>query len=255
MTPDSGLFLPGVATLIQLIGLPRSGTTLLAQVVGKHSDILTLSEPFLMYLDNGFFRWSDKAGKVRTTLSNPGKLIKRFLKERPGKYLAFKETWRDPSSDYYPNSEFLLQNWQRGIKTIAIVRDPRAVWYSSLNRYSDGVSQMPDDTFLQSWCRFGRMIRESGMPYVRYEDLVLHPGEALARVFGSIGFDEYPSDLNLPVMTGYGDEKAQSGGVISDASLTKYRRLDAAVLARIESSCSDFMREFGYSDLAVKMRT
>lgn len=247
---SSGLKVEGYKNVVMITGLPRSGTTLLSAIFASCDNTVSLAEPFLQYLQSGAFRWKDLDGNEQVSLRNPSHFITSIIEKRKSiKVVAFKETWRSKNHDVFPSSDFISNNQQSGMSTIVIVRDPRAIYFSFLNRFMQDNSSMPSELFLSEWDSFVRWSVSSGSLVVRYEDLVVDPIGQMKQIFDELRIDcSFPS-LELDSFPGLGDERALAGGRINTQSLYKFLQLDRRVIDKIEDACREGMEKFGYAPI------
>ena len=128
-----------------IIGLPRSGTTILSNYINSSDKAFCFLEPHWEYTQHqttNFF--SDEKLKrlfflkYRENESLPlDSAIKRI--EKRYEYTGFKETYRSDVYQSYdqnlPNSQLLQRYIDRGYKLIPIARNPLDVW-NSLKRHN-----------------------------------------------------------------------------------------------------------------------
>jgi hypothetical protein len=188
-----------------IIGLQRSGTTLIRGMLGAHSRIFTSGELFLtMKTDYG----------KGLDIQDPVLLAEVFAWLKAGvpdgRQLWLKETtWE-------------VENWPLYCaaaprhKVVVIVRDWRDQFCSQAEQRWTTFS--PKDILRQSTYFAGQFFRSleawrSRRPaiVIRYEDLVAHPRETLAPVMAHIGLDleEQQLDPARWQIAGQGDPKMQ----------------------------------------------
>ena len=244
---DHGLDCNKLNNVIQITGLPRSGTTLISATIANCEKTISLSEPFLQYLQEGFFTYEDKNGNQKIYIKKPECFINKYGNRHT--IVAFKETWRSTSHDVFPTESFINTNFLKGIKTVAIIRDPRAIWFSMLNRFSGNgcnLTAIPSTSFLSEWNKYVDWLDSSGVFAFRYEDFVKDPSVFLPILHGldiEIAHDEIYS---LSKISGLGDSKGLSGGVVNIESLEKYRMLDGEAIDMIENACKAGMIKYCY---------
>lgn len=231
------------------VGVPRSGTTLLASLLAQRENTVVLSEPFLQQFHQGFFRWTDLSGQQRVSIQPVNRFISEWCQQSMRlSTVVVKETWRSDRHDVYPNHEFLGSLVDAGVPTIAIVRDPRAVWYSSCSRYGAmDPATMASSLHIAEWNVFAEWLLARQIPYLRYEDLVRSPETWFHYAFRSLGLPEGRFENHLAAKAGLGDERALEGGSVNTDSLEKFRKLDVSVLDRISEACSSMAQRLGYT--------
>jgi hypothetical protein len=236
-----------------LMGVPRSGTTVLTALLAQVESLTVLSEPLLMHMHQGFFRWKDASGRARVCVRPVGGFLKAFSRQ-PGETTAvvLKETWRSDQHDIYPNAGLLHGLRQAGMPVLAIVRDPRAVWYSNGSRYGAmNLSQPPSQLHINEWNAFGQMVLAESIPYLRYEDVVTRPSEACHFAIRTLKLRPTEFRNELGATSGLGDERALAGGAVNTASLQKYLQLEEPVRKAIMDGCGHVATKFGYTPDAV----
>jgi hypothetical protein len=211
-----------------VIGLPRSGTTLLAYLLAGGEKVVSLSEPFLSraacrnrFLNPLYF---PKIGKYRIT--PPGdcdeigflKYLKDFSRDRGFSSLIIKETYR--LAPYLENIELLDRIAASGESLAVITRHPYDTATSTIRwarhqlRGAPGllnrimVPGFPDfsgdrqvvEWFAQNWLSFAHWIRSRQYFTVRYEDVVRDPGPCLQELCEhcNVPFTQKMLDNNQP---------------------------------------------------------
>ena len=171
-----------------IIGAPRSGTTLLATMIGMHPDVA-------MLIEDRFFGIKKLTGKkvLANKLCIPIQLemTKRsnFLKKRIQRLGYLKN---------YTTSKFNMQDYLalEGIKIISIVRDSGDVINSIMKR-----GKKEKKIAEQRWNRAIEMIYELQSKYpaivrtVSYEDMVNEPEKLVRQLAEFIGIDFQPQML------------------------------------------------------------
>ena len=233
--------------VVQVVGIPRSGTTLVGALLGAHRRTLSLIEPFLSYVKNGSFAWTDASGAGRVCFRPPLRFINRVTSGVGGKdLLAFKETWRNERQDYFPNSDFIRRNAEGGVRTIAVLRDPRAIWRSFVRRPGTEYEGAPGDAFVSNWNSYCEWMVEQKLFCVRYEDLMLQPDAETGRLFSYLGLPSLEKPIRLACVYGHGDERGQSGEAIAPRFSDVDEGLAPQVSRTILDSCGGWMRRLGY---------
>lgn len=240
---------PFDSNAVLVLGVPRSGTTLLASMLAQNENTIVLSEPFLQQLYQGFFRWTDLSGQQRVSIQSVDQFISQCRSDSANvSTVVVKETWRSSSHDVYPNDEFLDSLVNTGVPAIAIVRDPRAVWYSACSRYGAMDHSLPAGPLhIAEWNAFGEWVLSRKIPHIRYEDLVRSPEEWSRFAFQSVGLREGTYLNHVHANAGLGDESALAGGQVHAESIEKFRKLDTAVLEDISVRCRRVASLLGYT--------
>ena len=240
--------------IFQVVGLPRSGTTLLALIIDNHSEAVCLIEPFLSWLSRGIFDvkiMDTPRFLTQFRLLPPHKIIGVLCKNSSTQAIGFKETFRTQAQNL-PTDIFLMQNAADGSvdQTIVIVRDPRDGWASNLKR--DDNTQLDSQAFLgylNAWNRLGEWIINDNLLMMRYEDLVLTP-QTLRKVFDPLGLN-YSEELlaRNETKSFLGDSNALSGGKMFTTSIGRYKsNLKDSTIKAIQDQCSEYLSLFGYGE-------
>ncbi|WP_341481723.1 sulfotransferase [Salinibacter ruber] len=242
------------ANLIQVVGTPRSGSTLLATMLDAHSQAVCLIEPYLAWLKHGEYEYNwnqlDRPDVKRFSKQQPQRLFAFLCAQTEFSVIGFKETYRTPYHPTFPSQSFLEQNQSTGAvdATVAIIRDPRDTWSSVVRRhphFRGDTGTMAE--LIHAWNELCRWVERKKHTVVRYEDLVSHPRE-IESVLGSVGLTAEDEVYRPEGTAGYGDSRAQKGGGIDDSSVGKYRStLSDGVSRFIEAQCSEHMRRFDYN--------
>jgi len=238
--------------IIQVVGTPRSGTTLLASMLDSHSQAVCLIEPFLAWLKKGQYEYQkEKLGLYTNNFGThrPQKLLSFLCRQSKLKVVGFKETFRTPYHPTFPTQSFLTRNHSVGAvdQTLAIVRDPRDTWSSVVRRHP----HFRNDTavlaeLIHAWNQLCDWIRGSEVSVVRYEDLVFQP-ESIGSLLDDFGLGIERNMFRPEGTKGYGDKRAQEGGTIDDRSVGKYSTTISCKLSRfISAQCHKNMQSFGY---------
>lgn len=240
--------------VIQVVGTPRSGSTLLATMLNAHSQVACLLEPYLAWLKHGKYEydWKEIGGSdaERFSRQQPHRLFSFLCSHTELNVVGFKETFRTPYHPTFPSQSFLEKNHATGAvnETVAIVRDPRDTWSSVVRRHPNfrgDTTTMAE--LVYAWNELCDWIRREDITVVRYENLVSKPKE-IDSVLESIGLSEERKVHRPEGMSGYGDSRAREGGDIDDTSVRKYKNtLSSSVTRFIEAWCSENMKNFNYN--------
>jgi len=204
-------------TTSYVIGLPRSGTTLLAYLLAGGDSQLALSEPYLA-LD--ILRWptrpwlfrrlARKAGlrSIRMPAGRDESVFARFLEDFAAKnklsHLVIKETYR--ASREWSNAARLTRLVASNDNVIAIQRHPYDVAVSSIRfcRYWRGIpgrllrvllprlplfatDQVLVEHVADEWRSFYHWCKRHRLVVIRYEDLTARPEVELSRACEACG--------------------------------------------------------------------
>jgi hypothetical protein len=231
--------------VVQVVGIPRSGTTLVGALVGAHPGALSLLEPFLSYLKNGSFKWTDPERGGRISFVPPVRFINRFTEGGRG-LLVFKETWRNERQSYFPNSAFIRQNTESSIRTVGVLRDPRAIWRSFMRREGNEYEGPPGEAFIHNWNSYCKWVVGHDLFCIRYEDLMKGPDTEAERLFSYLGLPPLQAPIRLVHAIGHGDARAQSSETFEPRYVDAEEGLAPSISARIVRGCGEWMRRLGY---------
>jgi tetratricopeptide (TPR) repeat protein len=167
-----------------LVGFPRSGTTLLEQVLAAHPDVVALDErPVMMDAETEFLTQDGGVGRLAAT---PSEALALFREAYWRRVRAFGS---DPTDkvfiDKHPLSTFrlpLIFKVFPGAKIIFALRDPRDVVFSCFRRSFNMNASMYEFNSIESAARYYDAVMAAGQVFlerlpvevirVRYEDLV-----------------------------------------------------------------------------------
>jgi hypothetical protein len=263
-----------------LVGLPRSGTTLLAYLLAGGKSVLSLSEPFLSKsvrrhrLLNGIyfpkirnFRISPPAG-----CDEMGFLayLKNFSFDVGYTFLIIKETYR--LRPYLENTALLDRLVDGGESVVAITRHPydTAVSTMRLFRQLRGVggklmriivSNMPATTddrevvqwFAENWLSFAHWCKEKQLLTLRYEDLVRDPSHCLQELCEHHGIPFTGEMLNYNHPHAFYGVSGDSGVIKKDHDSLYVRpvgrqdKLKLEFRDMIRKKCSETAEELHYT--------
>jgi len=269
-----------------VIGPPRTGTTLLAQLLGGGPGILSLSEPFLVHavaphwrLHRFLCRFQKSAGLIRVLpprVCSADRLF-AFLCELAARnnlpVLAVKETFRDIARDSaWDNVELLDRFVASGSRMVAIIREPYDTTVSTIKLLRGVVGfrgwltrkfVFPNcPTFTDTgrlvrwisanWVHCVDWARRHRLTIVRYEDLVQDPHGWLRSICQQcdLSFDERMLDHHHP-RTAFGGIGAvevlkQPPQPVHSRSVGRGRKLTPELSEIVRATCARRAAEFGY---------
>lgn len=241
--------------LFQIVGVPRSGTTLLASIIENQDNCICFSEPFweFTYLNSVSVPISlSQAINIKNIekFSNHPAIvfckISMLLADTNTK-IGYKETFRAIQN---PNSSFIESMLSLVDTTISIVRDPRDIWVSTNTRFP-GRTSIITDQFTSNWNYFIDFIISKNIPYIKYEDLVSSNANCLKKIGNVLNLSSLSvSKFNeFSAINGFGDKNGLSGGKIFDTNVSRWKQeIDRHSLEYILSRCARGMKLFGYLD-------
>jgi hypothetical protein len=198
--------------LVFLIGAPRSGTTLLARMLGAHSQIYGRAEPHLItpIAHLGYF---GKVQKAPYDQNNVEQAIREIVAEIPRHEAGYLDALRaytdsiyaqlmdvappgkrlflDKTPAYALVLPFLTRLYPQA-KYVVLTRHPLAVLSSYVESFFDGDYRvaLEHNPVLQRYLpELARLVRDAAVPHVwvRYEDLVKEPEVQFRRVCDYLG--------------------------------------------------------------------
>ena len=187
-----------------VVGLPRSGSTLLCRIIHSSDDCVCLSEPHFEALslktcltlkdekisDFGLEVFTDSEMPLNMAISELDKVFK---------VAAFKETFRpEPFKQWGLFNEDLLTTYKRNkYKVIGIIRSPLNNFNSWKSR-EWGSWTNDVDVFIKS---YRQILQFCDADIIRYEDLLSSPAHVMSRL--GITFSEF-----RPMAAEFGDPEA-----------------------------------------------
>lgn len=275
----------GAVKPVFIIGPPRTGTTLLGQLLGHGDNVLSLSEPFLVwrimrpFVARSFFGIMSFRMNWRVPIppSLPPHELFTFVRdaaERTGKNrLVIKEAYHDfglPSP--WINIDLVQDISASGAPLVLIIRNPYDAISSTLNlarKYALGwrgyllkifaiyVPRFASEDEIvgyaaHNWAQFARWAAARREIVVRYEDLVTNPGVHLRRVCEQLGlpFEESMLTENRRpgAFGGLGDPSVLTGKPkpIHASSIGRGKGLSTSQSSIVTSHCGQIAGQFGY---------
>jgi len=193
-----------------LIGAPRSGSTLLARMLGSHSQIFAPAEPHLMppLAHLGFHERVDQA-PYDPVITQQG--LRSFVALLPGGEADWLAALRRATDHLYERAlgdsgrrvfldktpayalvlDFLVRLYPDA-HYVVLTRHPLAVWASYVDSFFDGdaAAAYARNPVLERYVpAIARLLRERPVPlvHVRYEEMVAEPEAALRAICEHVG--------------------------------------------------------------------
>lgn len=269
---------------IKILGFPRSGTSLLQQLLGSHKDVYAPPETYIFSGCAKMIRESRGEGPdlgMVTGLSfagfEPEDVIDRvrafgfsFMQEGAAK--AGKSTWSEKSAfDIFdlPEIETLLAGHCR---FVCVVRNPLDV-VASMKDLSDRMGQqVPQmlpwtaryESYYLAWARawvdltealldLHDRLGERSLLY-RYEDLIEDPAAVLARITDFAGLSPFDAPAKLGgTQIGLGDWKISTSRDINKSSVARWRRsLPKSSARTVLDAVAPLMDRLGYEKPVIR---
>jgi hypothetical protein len=189
-----------------IIGAPRTGTTLLATMISRHTEIGVLNE------DKG---WSMRKLLGKPLVGNKRCIPNQIELKRPRK-LHIRLWKKIGLAKEYQSSQFCIEDYLTlpHIKIIGIIREGNDAISSGMRR---GKKSFRGAAY--RWCRSIEIIHELKTRFpdlvqvISFEDLVLHPKENMIRTAAFLGVEYQERMLEGPAYnpwypeTGMNEEK------------------------------------------------
>jgi hypothetical protein len=174
-----------------IIGAPRSGTTLLATMISRHTEIAILNE------DKG---WAMRQLLGKMIVGNKRCVPNQIELKKPGR-LHFRFLKTIGIAKEYQSSEFSIEDYLTlpNIKVIAIIRAGNDVVSSVMGR-----SEKNFRAASYRWCRSIEIIHELKTRFpaivlvVSFENLVIHPKPNMERVAAFLNIEYQDRMLEGP---------------------------------------------------------
>lgn len=190
-----------------LVGVPRSGTTLLSFLLGRHPDVSSPAEPWLMLAIESFGRIparhpaeSNLIGEGLAGFCDPADLdeaLTAFAADLYRRHLsaAGKRVMVDKTPRYWHILPTLRRMFPAA-RIVLVLRDPfdvlasyKSTWkFDILNPAADGRDAFMRLDMALGFRRMAACLDDPALAVVRYEDLV-GEGDVLARVQGFLGLE------------------------------------------------------------------
>ncbi len=196
--------------LLFLIGAPRSGSTLLAQMLGAHPSIYAPAEPHLLtpLAHLGYYANVERAPYDPVITREAAHALVAALPRGEAGYLdalraladgvyaqllsaSQADLLLDKTPAYALVLDFVAKLYPQA-RYVVLTRQPLAVWSSYVDSFFDGdfaVAHAHNPLLERYVPAIARFLRERPVPlvHVRYEDLVTSPEAELARICEHIG--------------------------------------------------------------------
>lgn len=240
---------------IFVVGPPRSGTTLLANVLANHSNLCSLaSETNMFGWRSNFFLFEGGAGrnsyelnKLRHSKRNLVELFDSIAAECRTENSCERFVEKTPQHVFH--IRYILRHFPES-RIIFIYRDPRDGFVSS--RSNRHIAQKSPQSFSRYWrrCVLSRMnyCRDARIIDLKYEDFVQEPEDELKRIMSFLGETFEPSQISPNRMSQNPRAGTASfrllGGPISSVSIGRWRTElsanDESVIRKVAAECGQY---------------
>ncbi len=239
--------------LVFLIGPPRSGSTLLTQMLGAHSKIHAPAEPHLLtpLAHLGYYESVEKApydpviarAGIRELVADlpQGEAdylesLRRYTDSVYAKLLApsGRELLLDKTPAYSLILDFAARLYPKA-KFVVLMRHPMAIWSSFVTSFFDGDHEVAHNhnPLLERYVpAIARFVREQPVDLhaIHYEELVSDPDTQMEQLCGYLGIPFEPGMVNYGDQTG--GVKTAARGLGDPMTVAKESRPTTASLAK-----------------------
>lgn len=257
----------GVSTefYIFVLGPPRSGTTLVKNVLRAHSKVCGVDDETHFFLRKNYVEFRDPdvpdhkmEDAIRRARTIP-ELFDEFARAR--KQETGASIFLEKTTVHALRLGYVLDHFPSG-KAVLVVRDPRDCYRSAKNNLGvwNGLpSDDPLSAYIETWKRcvwaYFDHKESTRVHLVQYEDFCRDPDSGLERIMEFLEMDVESQQLN-PSM--YGRTRVSErqgltrlGESISARTIGKWREtLNESEVERIERLVSEEMKKLGYSPVA-----
>jgi protein-tyrosine sulfotransferase len=265
---------------IFVLGTPRSGTTLLRQILDSHPRIACGPESVILQA----FREVARAGRLADYAVRAGVQEAQLLEVLRGVFGVWqlrhavrsgKRRWADKSPAYASHPDFLHDVFGAEASYVVIVRHGLDVaasmvemvasgaWDRTMGNFNQFV-QTTDSAFEQAariWAflsdKLHRFSRRQGreVHVIKYEDLVTTPGPVIAGLFTFLNeptpadFVAHVFDRPLPAHhdRGHGDDKLRSTRRFEPGSIGRWRQLPPGLVDSVRDIVAGQLRSWDYA--------
>jgi len=251
---------------IFVLGPPRSGTTLIKNVIRSHSEVCSVDDETHFFIRQNYVQFRDpdipdsKTKDAIQSVSNIPALFDEFAGVR--KEQTDASVFLEKTTVHALRLQYILTRFPKG-KAVFVVRDPRDSLRSAKNNpgvWNGLPSEDPLGAYMETWRRcvsaYFDHEKSSQLTLVQYEDFCQAPEEELTRVMAFLGMEVENRQLD-PSNFGRTRVSERQGLTrlnesISAKTVGKWREaLDDAEVQRIEGLVRDEMVELGYQPVTV----
>src|SRR5919106_864036 len=213
-----------------ILGAPRSGTTLLATMISRHTEIAIMNE------DKG---WGMRQILGKKFVGNKRCVPNQIELKKPS-WLHFRFLKTIGLAKEYQSSKFSIEDYLTlpNIRVIAIIRDGNDVVSSVMGR-----SEKNFPVASYRWCRSIEIIHKLANSYphivlvISFENLVLHPKENMERVAAFLNVEYQDRMLEGPQ---YNPWYPEAGMNHEKADRSKREKIDFKLSDRFPEVCRKY---------------
>ncbi len=243
-----------------VVGCYNSGTTLLAELLGRHSRISALpteghfiTDQLVRDYDVGLPRmWVEREDLFRMTESSEGPDVVRLKKEWGARLDLRKPVLLEKSPPNGARTRWLQARFENAY-FIAIVRNGYAV-AAGIRKKAEphhiAGERWPIEMAAYQWARSNEVLLEDAahldrLHWVRYEDLASSPESTLRGTLSFLGLELEPQVLSADSLTIH-----ERSGPLQDLNEPSIRRLSQEDIQRINGVAEGMLRHYGYAVLS-----
>ena len=266
---------------IVILGVPRSGTTLLSRVLGAHPDVACPPETFLLTACGRFLREyplpDGLTVGVRSGLAFVGvdrdhlvDELREFALQFPRQFARDhgKKLWAEktPFDVFYLDEIWSLLGarvryvciQRHGLDVAGSMKDYAeeiGAYLPEIHEYTR-IHHEPIRAFAALWADRATALHTFAQRHphsavsIRYEDFVAAPESALAALLDSLGLAPAPDlaaeSLRSQPSLGFGDWNAMSSGKIRNSSVARWQKLPKPVVGRLAPVVNEALEMLGY---------
>jgi hypothetical protein len=273
---------------IVVLGMPRSGTTLVAKLLGAHPRIHCAVETNLLRSASRFLReepfsrdlsigvrsglnfWGYGDEQVIDSLRQHIFSYYRDMRDRAGKRLWAEKTAFDAFHlptigelcDHHCRYVAVVRHGLDVVCSLKELADEMEMYMDELHGYVQRYAS-PYEAFAHAWsdvnCGLLRFVQERGPQahWIRYEELVADPGQELQRLLEFLGEPADVDELCRLALCGkqnigFGDWKAHQASQIYSSSVDRWRQLSESTVNRLARIVEPTLQELGYAPVELR---
>ncbi|MBL8267533.1 sulfotransferase family protein, partial [Steroidobacter sp.] len=249
--------LPAAAEAVEfvpifIVGMPRTGTTLLDRILSNHSSVTSLGErndfsAAVSEASGRFFRSPVQGDRVQLLRELNFEQVGRLYQRRLGRLAADTRYVIDKNPQNLFNLPIILQALPSA-RVLCLQRDPADACFSTLKElfqadaypYSYALNPLADHCLrVRSWLRHWQTVAPPSVRIVCYEDLVRAPEQTTASVLEFLGLGRQDALHEItrnsaPVSTASSSQVRESIHLRGIGAWQRYERQLQPLLARLQ---------------------
>jgi hypothetical protein len=238
-----------------VVGCYNSGTTLLAELLGRHPEIAALPDEG-QYLTDQLVRdyevglprmWAEREALFRMTEDSIGPDVVRIKKEWAVRIAARRSVVVEKTPANIARTRWLQRHF-RDAYFVVLIRNGYAVAEGIARKAEPRHREIgwPLDLCARQWRRCYEVVEEDAphlerLLWMKYEDLTAEANRELRRIFEFVGVDP---DFSIDAAQSWSvHEREQALANLNEESIA---RLDRSALDLINSVAADSLARYGY---------